>query len=76
MDRLGSRLVSLHLKDGHPEGQDCPLGRGTAPVRAAWVKAREMGVPMVVESETQDPDGITEARICMDYLRKLEHELS
>ena len=76
MDRLGSRLVSLHLKDGHPEGQDCPLGRGAAPVRAAWEKARARSVPMVVESETQDPDGITEARVCMDYLRNLEQEIS
>ena len=76
MDRLGKRLVSIHLKDGTMDGKDCPLGMGTAPVQQAWAKAKKMGVPMVVESETQKPDGLTEARICMDYLRRIEKNLA
>ena len=35
-------------------------------------KALAMKLPIIVESETQTPDGPTEARICMDYLRSLE----
>ena len=27
-----------------------------------------MGIPMIVESETLSPDGLTEAKICYDYL--------
>ena len=32
----------------------------------------ELGIPMVVESETLKPDGITEAAICFDFLKKQE----
>lgn len=28
---------------------------------------------MIVESETCNPDGVTEARICIDYLHSLEN---
>ena len=72
MERLGSRLAAIHLKDGARDGTGFPLGMGEAPVRACWEKAREMGVPVVVESETQRPDGLTEAQICMEYLKGLE----
>lgn len=29
---------------------------------------------MIVESETCVPDGLTEAKICIDYLRKIEKQ--
>ena len=74
MERLGSRLCAIHLKDGDSADHGYPLGMGTAPVKACWEKAREMGVPIVVESESLTPDGLTEARICMDYLKTLERE--
>ena len=44
----------------------------TAPVAAVYAKAVELNVPMVVESETLQPDGLTEAKICIDYLKSLE----
>ena len=49
-----------------------PLGMGEAPVPDVHAKALAMKLPIIVESETQTPDGPTEARICMDYLRSLE----
>ena len=53
-------------------GQGLSLGMGTAPVAEVYKKAVQMGIPMVVESETCNPDGMTEAKICIEYLRSLE----
>jgi sugar phosphate isomerase/epimerase len=72
MERLKGRLTFLHLKDGLPDGEGRPLGEGAAPVAQVWKKAAEMGIHMVVESETLTPDGLTEAKKCMEYLRSLE----
>ncbi len=66
------RLPVIHIKDGLSDGSGKPLGMGTAPVKAVWETAKRLGVPMVVESETLTPNGLTEAKICMDYLRSLE----
>ena len=75
MERLGKRLKLIHIKDGDPslEGE-CgkTLGHGTAPVAAVYQKALEMGIPMVVESETLTPDGPTEIDVCFRYLKSLE----
>ena len=72
MERLKDRLKVIHIKDGDAEGNGKPLGMGTAPVAQVYKKAVEMGIPMVVESETLTPDGMTEARICIEYLRAQE----
>ncbi len=72
LDRLGDRVKVIHIKDGYADGKGTPLGMGEAPVAAVYAKAVEMGIPMVVESETCKPDGITEAAICIEYLRSLE----
>lgn len=76
MERLGNRLKLIHIKDGDPtlEGE-CgkTLGHGTAPVSAVYQKALEMGIPMVVESETLTPDGPTEIDVCFRYLKSLEN---
>lgn len=74
MDRLGDRLCAIHLKDGDSKEKGYPLGMGTAPVKACWEKALAMRVPIVVESESLNPDGLTEAGICMDYLKQLERK--
>ena len=74
MEKLKDRLRFIHIKDGLKDGKGKPLGLGEAPVKAVYKKARELGIPMIVESETLDPDGITEARICMSYLELLESE--
>jgi sugar phosphate isomerase/epimerase len=72
MERLKDRLKVIHIKDGSADGKGTPLGMGTAPVADVYAKAVEMGLPMVVESETLKPDGITEAKICIEYLKSLE----
>ena len=72
MEQYKDRLHFIHIKDGDADGHGTPLGMGTAPVAAVYQKAVELGVPMVVESETLTPDGMTEARICFEYLKTLE----
>lgn len=70
--RLKARVPVIHIKDGFENGEGMPLGRGTAPVKAVWEKAKDLGMAMVVESETLTPDGLTETDICIKYLRSLE----
>ena len=72
MEALKDRVHVIHIKDGDAHGEGYPLGRGTAPVAAVYQQALKMGIPMVVESETLTPDGITEAKVCFDYLKGLE----
>lgn len=72
MEQLKDRLRFIHIKDGYADGEGKPLGQGTAPVADVYKKAIELGVPMVVESETLTPDGLTEAQICFDYLKSQE----
>lgn len=72
MEQLKERLVAIHLKDGFMGGEGMPLGKGAAPVKDVWRKAKEMKLMMIVESETQRPDGPTETGECMAYLRSLE----
>lgn len=72
MEEYKDRLVFIHIKDGSADGHGTPLGMGTAPVKAVFAKAVEMGIPMVVESETCTPSGAEEAQICINYLRELE----
>ncbi len=73
MERIKDRLTVIHIKDGFKGGKGMPLGMGEAPVRAVYDKAVEMGIPMVVESESLTPDGITEAKICIEYLKAQEN---
>ena len=72
MEQFKDRLMCIHIKDGFENREGKPLGLGTAPVAAVYKKATEMGKLMVVESETLDPDGLTEAKICIEYLASQE----
>ena len=72
MERLRSRLHVIHLKDGFLGGKGMALGEGAAPVVAVREKALEMGLTMVVESETLSPTGIEEVGRCISYLKTLE----
>lgn len=71
MEKLKDRISVIHIKDGYENGDGMPLGHGTAPVYDVWEKAVELGVTMVVESETLTPDGISEAETCFTYLKNL-----
>jgi sugar phosphate isomerase/epimerase len=72
MEQYKDRLLSIHIKDGFKGGRGMPLGKGEAPVAAVYAKAVELGIPMIVESETCDPSGAVEAQICYDCLKSLE----
>ena len=72
LERLSDRVRVIHIKDGMSDGKGMPLGLGTAPVDAVYKKAVEMGLLMVVESETLTPSGLEEAQICINYLKELE----
>ena len=72
MERLKDRLRVIHIKDGFKGGEGMPLGMGEAPCREVYDKAKAMGVLMVVESESLRPDGLTEAKVCIDYLKAQE----
>ena len=72
MEQYKDRLMSIHIKDGFKGGRGMSLGKGEAPVEAVYGKAIELNVPMIVESETCDPTGPDEARICYDCLKSFE----
>lgn len=72
MERLKDRISTIHLKDGFKGGKGIPLGEGEAPVAAVREKAIEMGLIMVVESETLTPCGLDEAQRCINYLNSLD----
>ena len=72
MERLKDRLRVIHIKDGSADGHGTPLGMGEAPVADVYRKAKQMGLPMVVESETCKPSGMEEAKICIRYLKAQE----
>lgn len=72
MERLKDRLRFIHIKDGTKNDEGRPLGQGEAPIADVYKKAVELGVPMVVESETLTPSGMDEARVCIEYLCSLE----
>lgn len=72
LERLKDRIRVIHIKDGLADGSGRPLGEGTAPVKAVHEYAKAHGLREVVESETLTPDGLTEAKICIDYLRSLD----
>lgn len=74
MEAYKDRLTFIHIKDGLQDGKGTPLGLGTAPIDRVYLKAAELGVPMVVESETLTPDGPTEADICIKWLKDFEKQ--
>ncbi|MDR1263289.1 MAG: sugar phosphate isomerase/epimerase [Oscillospiraceae bacterium] len=69
---LSSRVPVVHIKDGTEKGEGKPLGRGVAPAAQVWKLARDLGIELVVESETLQPDGLTEAEICYKFVETLE----
>ena len=73
LHRLKDRVHFVHIKDGLADGNGKPLGMGVAPVKEIVEKAKSLGIPMVVESETCNPSGLKEAEICIDYLKSLEN---
>lgn len=73
LDRLKDRVSVIHLKDGVKE-DGRSLGEGDAPVAQVRRKAIGYGMTMVVESESLRPDGLSEVKRCIDYLKKCDAE--
>lgn len=67
-----ARVPVIHLKDGDLCHDGRALGEGFAPVAAVQKTAKELGIYMVVESEGQQPDGLSEVGRCIRYLKGLE----
>lgn len=77
LDRLKDRIRVIHLKDGIPAKDGQPVsgrsvGQGEAPVKAVREKALKEGFLMVIESEGLNPDGPSETKRCIDFLRTLD----
>lgn len=72
LDRLGSRVHVIHLKDGFFGGRGMALGEGQAPVRMVHDYAEAHGLRMVVESETLNPTGLEEVGRCIRYLKSID----
>ncbi len=72
LERLGDRVIFVHIKDGDVDKNGKPLGLGEAPVADVVAYAKSKGIPMVVESETCNPSGLEEAEICINYLKGLD----
>ena len=72
MDRLKDRIKVIHLKDGFMGGRGKPLGQGEVPIKAIRDYAYEHGFGIVVESETLTPDGMTEAKECIEFLKTID----
>ena len=70
IDRLKDRIKVIHIKDGLKNGEGFPLGMGEAPLKSVIDYAKKNGIYMVVESETLNPTGLAEAKICIDYLMR------
>lgn len=71
LEKFKGRVNVIHVKDGTME-QGLSLGLGNAPVKRVVEYAKKNGIDMVVESEDQQPDGISEVTRCIDYLKTLE----
>ncbi len=70
IDELKTRVTVVHLKDGTME-RGFSLGLGTAPIKEVIAYCRANNIDMVVESEEQEPDGISEIKRCIDYLKTI-----
>lgn len=71
LDEIKDRVVSIHLKDGLADKSGRSLGEGEAPVEKVLDKAISMGLPIVVESEDENPTGPEEIARCFSFLKSL-----
>lgn len=72
LSRLRDRVSVIHLKDGLPNGEGRSLGLGAAPVKLVRAYAIQNRLTVIVESETLDPDGISEVKRCIDFLKECD----
>lgn len=68
LEQLKDRISVIHLKDGTME-KDTPLGKGDVDIKGIVEWALKNGVDMVVENEPIAAVELTEAKMCIDYLK-------
>lgn len=71
MERLRDRVELVHIKDGAKNRDPRVLGQGIASVADCVKKAQELGFYMIVESEGMIPDGLTDVKHSLKFLKKL-----
>ena len=71
LEKYKDRLLCIHLKDGLADGKGMPLGKGQAPVASVYKKAVEMGLDIIVESETLTPSGAEECTVGFEFLKSV-----
>lgn len=72
LNRFGRRVSLIHLKDGKSDHSGAYLGKGEVSIADIRDYAVQNEIGMIVESEDQHPDGITEVTACFNYLKKLD----
>jgi len=80
LEKLHSRIASIHLKDRTPSapgtpGANLPWGQGTTPIAEILqlMRDKKYNFPASVELEYQVPagsDSVTEVKKCIEYARK------
>ena len=75
LEHYKGRMKMMHVKDGirHTDSdraRNRVLGEGDATVEQALAKAEELGLKIIVESESWTPSGPDEIKRCLEYLNK------
>ncbi len=75
LEHYKGRMKMMHVKDGIPHtdtdrARNRVLGDGEATVEQALAKAEELGLKIIVESESWTPSGPDEIKRCLEYLNK------
>ena len=65
------RCELVHIKDGKPNRDPAVIGEGFAPIIDIVEEADKLGLYKIVESEGYIPDGLTDVRHCLKYLKKI-----
>ena len=63
------RIRLIHLKDGIKNGEGRSLGLGEAKAAEVRKAALELGLKIIVESESLNPTGLEEVSRCADFLK-------
>jgi sugar phosphate isomerase/epimerase len=68
LEQLKDRIDVIHLKDGTMQGGS-PLGMGEVDIKGIYAWAEKNGIDMVVENEPVAEVEMSEAKICIDFLK-------
>ncbi len=69
LEKYAHRMSQAHLKDGTRDGKGRALGEGAMPLNDVISTAKKLGIYLIVESETQTPDGVAENSRCINWLK-------